>query len=640
MTPTAAARLAAGLLLGLILVPARTDAWVLRSAGSDGVGVAGSPVLAPDGNLVVAGGLGEVAPLDFEATVTKHAASDGTVIWRYTNGGNGSDTSVAVRIDTAGDVIALLSMFRAADVYDTAIVKLSGADGTEIWRRDFAGPDYQIGVTIVLTSGGDPIITMSSGTTVSFIAEVIRFDGATGVTLWTHPFLDPGVDARATSLAVDAADDVLVGGDVDAGGIYDVFRIAKLDGVSGAEVWRSGLPVSDGGTAYAIAADGMGDVVASGQNSRFENPPSISTNDVPVVAKFDGGTGASLWVYEDLGGDLSGFDGWATALAIEAGGDVYASGYQEGAMLALRVDGATGSMTWRRDLTAPVGGLHTEGGVGETVRVGANGVPVFGGDLGNSFAATGLDPSTGETLWVQSLPGDNHNAGRVFGLVLDPAGYVFAAGYSVFPLIPDQGNQTNEYTVVRWVDPVSPPPVVGNCTPAPRPDCRAAPPRKSSLKMKDVASVKSDLIKWKWTAADPTTTGNFGDPLAEGNDFDFCIYDGTSSQIFGAVIAGDGGCDKGAPCWRALGTVGFRYRAKTREVDGVNDLMLRSGAPGKGRVTLKRKGRPLGDTPMPVLSPLTLSLTVQLQRDGGTCFGATFSIAGTSDATRFSAKSD
>ena len=36
----------------------------------------------------------------------------------------------------------------------------------------------------------------------------------------------------------------------------------------------------------------------------------------------------------------------------------------------------------------------------------------------------------------------------------------------------------------------------------------------------------------------------------------------------------------------------------------------------------------------------TLPLTLQLQRDAGTCFGASFSIADTSNAAKFVAKSD
>jgi hypothetical protein len=631
-------RFAAVLALWLVLRPAPSGAWVVRSHGAADYGVAVRVALAPDGNAVVAGALGEAGLLQSEAHVAKHSAADGSELWTYTSGGNGSDLANALAIDASGNVFALLSLYRDSDVYDTALVKLSGATGAQLWRRDFGGPGYQSAYSIVLASDGDPIMALSDGLAAT-VGSVIRFDAASGTTVWSAPFVGTEGDGSANAVALDAAGDVFVVGDA-SDGTHPVMLIAKLDGATGAELWRSGLAVTDGGHGFAVAVDGAGDVLAAGQNEKLRPPDLIITDMFPYVAKFAGASGTLLWAHDDLTGAPDDFGVWATSLAIDAADDVYATGFGRNSMLALKLDGATGTPAWRRDLRGTVADSHVDTGVGEVVRVHPSGAPVFGGELGNRFTATALDPATGDTLWLQDLPGDGNNSGRVYGLALDPAGWVLAAGYSTFPFIPEQGNQTNEYTVARWVDPLAPPALAGNCTPAPRNDCKAAPSRKSVVSIKDVAVGKRDTVKWKWIAADATTAADFGDPLAAGNDFSFCIYDTTSAPIFGLLVAGGDACDSGTTCWRALGTEGFRYRTKDRPADGVNDLLLRAGPAGKGRITLKRKGRPLGDLPVPSPAALTLPLTVQLQRDGGACFGATFSTPGTSDATKFTAKSD
>src|SRR5262245_65396199 len=101
MTPLPAARLVTIAALAVALAPARSGAWVIRSHGTAGSGVATSIALAPDGNPIVAGLLEEPDPVQSEAHVAKHDANDGSEIWRYDSGGNGSDHPGHVVVDSA-----------------------------------------------------------------------------------------------------------------------------------------------------------------------------------------------------------------------------------------------------------------------------------------------------------------------------------------------------------------------------------------------------------------------------------------------------------------------------------------------------------------------------------------------------------
>jgi hypothetical protein len=79
------------------------------------------------------------------------------------------------------------------------------------------------------------------------------------------------------------------------------------------------------------------------------------------------------------------------------------------------------------------------------------------------------------------------------------------------------------------------------------------------------------------------------------------------------------------------------YKDPIRAAHALNKLRLRSGATTLAKVELKAKG-----VSVPPLGSLTLPLRVQVQRDQGTCFEASFGLTGVirNDAGQFKGKAE
>jgi hypothetical protein len=294
---------------------------------------------------------------------------------------NDQDTAHLVAVDAAGDVFAAGELAPSAAGSEMSVVKLSGADGSLVWR-----------VGIVGTSGG----------------------------------------GTAGGLALDAAGDVLVGGSVRNGGA-PVFAVVKLDGGTGGEMWRTEIAGTDPmgiGVANAVAVDGAGDVVAAGYIS------NLGTDSDLVTIKLAGGTGAQLWRTEVAGAGGSTSVDSADAVVVDGAGDVIAAGVlanSGGNFAVLKFAGASGTELWRREIAGTNPGMNAA----ETVTVDAANDVVAGGRVNNTNAAwdlitVKLAAASGAVLWRTEIDGSGGTVGSPIeearDVVVDAAGDVIAAG--------------------------------------------------------------------------------------------------------------------------------------------------------------------------------------------------------------------
>lgn len=146
---------------------------------------------------------------------------------------------------------------------------------------------------------------------------------------------------------------------------------------------------------------------------------------------------------------------------------------------------------------------------------------------------------------------------------------------------------------------------------------------KSTLDVKDGANDKGDLLAWKWIAGDATALADLGDPVGASN-VRICLYDGPAAAFAGGVIAPAGGTCAGKPCWKSLGTRGFKYKDKDLTPTGVDSITINTGAAGKAKIVAKAKGLPLDPPALPFAGPVL----VQLSIDGGACFAAEYQAGG------------
>ena len=304
------------------------------------------------------------ATVSFTAlTVARLDGVTGAEKWRTDVDGAGSasyDTGQAIALDPNGDVLAAGGIQDSEEFIDAdmAVVKLSAADGSEMWRATIAGTalrgDYAYAVRSTAT--GDAVvggIVWRDGGSVDIPSMVVaKFSGADGHELWrwskegtytTFPY------GYVQDLVVDAAGEVYVTGFLTNESTGEDMVVAKLSGVDGSEEWVvNGVAAGNfGDHGVAIALDAAGDVVTGGSvyNGSWYNFMAL---------KFAGATGTELWRRE-VPTTLFGCCGdVASSVAVDGTQDVIAAGASSGALTIAKLAGSDGDILWRQDyLTYP-----------------------------------------------------------------------------------------------------------------------------------------------------------------------------------------------------------------------------------------------------------------------------------------------
>lgn len=308
------------------------------------------------GDVFAAGFLSNAAT-GRDLVVVKCAGATGNELWRREfDGGDGSaDRANAIAVDASGDVIAAGRLATVAVEDDFTVLKLAGASGNELWRHRIDGTDSgdDEAVALALTTTGDAV---ASGVIDTAAGQedfsVVRLAGATGNEIWRKE-VDGALGGKITaesanSVAIDAAGDVIAAGNLEFVNQEQDFTVIKFAGLTGTEIWRhhiEGDMAAASDIAYAVAVDPSGDVIAGG---RIENGPRPSF-DFSVV-KFSGTTGSELW-RQMIGGTATVGPRLeeVRGLLIDAAGDIVAAGflhndegYQD--LAVLKFDGVTGGV--------------------------------------------------------------------------------------------------------------------------------------------------------------------------------------------------------------------------------------------------------------------------------------------------------
>lgn len=296
-----------------------------------------------------------------------------------------------IEVDGANDVLAAGTLVQSGTDSDLGVVKLDATTGAELWRVAIDGDEDMLDSARVLAVDGvGDVVVAGDLISSAFRAAVLKLDGASGAELWRRRFpspVPPGL-LFVYSLAITAGGDVFYGSGQS---------VRRLDGPTGADVWDQ--PACHG----VSALDGAGNVVGSAHPG--------GGLDI-VVCKLDGSTGAVLWT--------AAFGGGITMIAVDASGDVFVAGNESVPNLPDRpilrkLDGATGTEIWHVTLGSGFGGtsqVAVEVDPAGDVIVGAPGL-------------VKLDGATGTQIW--SVPGA---AGQ--SLTIGPTGDIFSGAGSSF----------------------------------------------------------------------------------------------------------------------------------------------------------------------------------------------------------------
>jgi phospholipase C len=166
------------------------------------------------------------------------------------------------------------------------------------------------------------------------------------------------------------------------------------------------------------------------------------------------------------------------------------------------------------------------------------------------------------------------------------------------------------------------------CGPSPVNGCQAAASQKGRLQL------GNGKLKFKWVSSGTVAVSDFGSPTTT-TDYILCLYDANGEKLSARTPA-DGTCGT-KPCWKASGSVGFKYKDKDGTPDGVTKETLKAGDPGHGKVQVKGAGANLQLPTLPLTSPVRVQVR---QNSSSTCWDATYSTPKTNISSAYKAKSD
>ncbi|MGZ6034409.1 MAG: SBBP repeat-containing protein, partial [Myxococcaceae bacterium] len=300
--------------------------------------------------------------------------SFGVAPWTRQIGSAAYDEARAVRVDAQRNVFVVgytnggLDGNTLTGTSDLFAVKYQPS-GARLWTRQLgAAGTYTYGLASAVDGTGNLYVAGEcagalDGNTSNGSSDIIlvKYDPA-GTKLWTHQY-GTAADDHVGGVAIDAAGNVYVSGwsqgsfgGVQTAGAEDIVLL-KLDADGNVQwVRETGSTKTDEPT--SVAVDGEGNVLVAGYTTGvLDGPGNAGTFDL-FVAKFDP-AGTYLWARQ-LG--TPGID-VATAVAADASGNVYVTGYTYGSLdghpnqgsidgFVLKYD-ASGAKQWSVQLGTP-----------------------------------------------------------------------------------------------------------------------------------------------------------------------------------------------------------------------------------------------------------------------------------------------
>ncbi len=449
------------------------------------------------------------------AFLSSHANSQ-NFVWAKQLGGTDYDHGRSIAVDAAGNVYTTGEFRGTADFdpgagifnlsspghYDIFISK-TDASGNFLWAKQMGGSTDDMGYSIATDAGGNVYTTgifsgtadfdpgtgtfnMTSGG--AYAIFVSKLDAA-GNFVWAKKLGGTSDYDQSRSIAVDASGNVYITGDFygttdfdpgpavfDLTSAYDLSPdvfISKLD-ASGNFVWAKQLGGLYNDDAYAITVDGNGNVYTTGNfYGTADFDPGLGIfNMTPIddanyknydifISKLDA-SGNFVWA-KQLGGPYvtgSSLNDFGYSIAVDAGGNVYTTGYFPGTadfdpgpgvynltsvgavdIFVSKLD-ASGNFLWAKQMGGTLvdeaysitidasGNVYTTGYFFGTADFdpgsGTYDLSSAGGTADADIFVSKLDAS-GNFLWARQMSGTSY--GYALSIAVDATGSVYTTGY-------------------------------------------------------------------------------------------------------------------------------------------------------------------------------------------------------------------
>jgi len=223
---------------------------------------------------------GSVTSDDY-ATVKYNASGIQQWVARYNGPDNFNDQVIALAVDAAGNVYVTGYSGVASKFADYTTIKYN-ASGVEQWvaRYDNGPQSYDQATAISVDATGNVYVTGFSYSSSIFSSDyvTIKYDGA-GVQQWLTRYNGLGNSYdQATALAVDAAGNVYVTGFSAGSSTVDDYATIKYN-AAGVQQWvtRYNGPGNSIDNATALALDAAGNVYVTGYSHGSSTPADYAT---------------------------------------------------------------------------------------------------------------------------------------------------------------------------------------------------------------------------------------------------------------------------------------------------------------------------------------------------------------------------
>ena len=214
------------------------------------------------GNVYVLGSTRSTGAGTYDFLIAKYNTS-GAIQWQRTLGGTDRDEGQGIAVDSSGNVyVTGRCQSAGAGSIDFLIAKYN-ASGTIQWQRTLGGTDIDFSLAIAVDSSGNVYVT--GYTSVGGLGQefLITKYNTSGTIQWQRTLSGTG-DDQGYGVAVDSSGDVYVVGQTTSAGAgnFDIL-IAKYN-ASGTIQWQRILGGTDREEGKGIAVDNSGNVYVTG----------------------------------------------------------------------------------------------------------------------------------------------------------------------------------------------------------------------------------------------------------------------------------------------------------------------------------------------------------------------------------------
>ena len=368
----------------------------------------------------------------------------GALRWTRQIGTTASDVGFGVATDASGNVYVTGYTRGALEGTNSgdadAFLRAYDPNGTELWTRQFGTSAFDQATGVAIDANGNVFVAGYTfgdleGTSAGFEDAFLRAYDPNGTELWTRQFGTSSGD-YAYGVATDTNGNVYVTGytrgDLDGTGEGEYDAFLRAYDPNGNEVWTRQFGTTGNDIAQALAIDANGNVCVTGY-TRGDLAGANAGNVDAFLRAYDP-NGNEVWTrqFGTTGNDI------AQALAIDANGNVYVTGFTNGGLEStnagsndafLRAYDPSGTELWTRQFGT------TASDVGLGVATDANGHLYVTGQTSGNLEATnsgGIDAflraydPNGTELWTRQFGTTTFD--RASSVATDTSGHVYVTG--------------------------------------------------------------------------------------------------------------------------------------------------------------------------------------------------------------------